>query len=183
MFMLVIGGAASGKSAFAEACSTGWGSPALYVATMEPLGEEAAARIERHRAQRRDAGFVTLECPRDLARAHLGSYPAALIDDIGNLVANELFAPSHRDACAGAVSERVVAGVDRVRSACGRVVAVTPDVSSDGVGYDDGTREWQRAIALANARMAAKADCVVEVVCGIPVWIKGDEKSWKEARS
>ena len=48
MFMLVIGGAASGKSAFAEACSAARGAPALYVATMEPFGEEAAARIERH---------------------------------------------------------------------------------------------------------------------------------------
>ena len=45
MFMLVIGGAASGKSAFAEACSAACGAPAL-VATMEPFGEEAAARID-----------------------------------------------------------------------------------------------------------------------------------------
>ena len=121
MFMLVIGGAASGKSAFAEACSAARGAPALYVATMEPFGEEAAARIERHRAQRRGAGFVTFECP------------------------------------------------------C--------DVSSDGVAYDEETRAWQRALGRINARLAGDADCVVEVVCGIPVWVKGDEDIWKGACS
>lgn len=182
MFMLVIGGAASGKSAFAEACCAACGAPALYVATMEPFGEEAAARIERHRAQRAGAGFVTLECPRDLARADLGTYAVALIDDIGNLAANELFAPTRPDTRADrgdAVCDRVAAGVERVRAACGRVVAVTCDVSSDGVDYDEETRAWQRSLACINARLADVADCVVEVVCGIPVWVKGDEGIWE----
>lgn len=186
MFMLVIGGAASGKSAFAESCSTGWGDRSLYVATMEPLCEEADARIERHRAQRAGAGFVTFECPRDLAHADVGAYPAALLDDIGNLVANELFAPSDPDTRAGgedAVCERVFAGVERVRAACGRVVAVTCDVAADGIAYDDATDAWLRSLARINARLAATADCVVEVVCGIPLWIKGDEDIWKEDRS
>ena len=78
MFMLVIGGAASGRGAFAEACSAACGAPALYVATMEPFGEEAAARIERHRSQREGAGFVTLECPRDLAQADVEHMPRRL---------------------------------------------------------------------------------------------------------
>ena len=110
----------------------------------------------------------------------------ALIDDIGNLAANELFAPSRPDAradCVDAACDRVVAGVGRVRSACAGVVAVTCDVSSDGVAYDEETRAWQRALGCINARLAGDADCVVEVVCGIPVWVKGDEDIWKGACS
>ena len=57
---LVIGAAASGKSAYAESLCLGHDGPRVYLATMEPFGEEGARRIARHRALREGKGFSTL---------------------------------------------------------------------------------------------------------------------------
>ena len=61
MFTLVIGGSASGKSEFAEQLTLSLDGPRLYIATMEPFGVEAQARIARHRTARRERGFETIE--------------------------------------------------------------------------------------------------------------------------
>ena len=63
--LLVCGGAASGKSAYAESmlCRLSGDAPRIYLATMMPFGDEAASRIARHREQRAGAGFETRECP------------------------------------------------------------------------------------------------------------------------
>ena len=62
---LVIGGARSGKSRFAEGLVTALPSPWLYVATGEARDAEMDARIAHHRA-RRGAGWITREVPMDL---------------------------------------------------------------------------------------------------------------------
>ena len=66
MLILVTGGASSGKSAYAESLCLPF-SPRYYVACMQPFGRDAEARIERHRAMRRDKGFTTVERYTDLA--------------------------------------------------------------------------------------------------------------------
>ena len=91
---LVIGAAASGKSAYAESLCLGHDGPRVYLATMEPFGEEGARRIARHRALREGKGFSTLERTRDVGAAVPGLPRGCtlLLEDVGNLVANELFA-------------------------------------------------------------------------------------------
>ncbi len=91
---LVIGAAASGKSAYAESLCLGHDGPRVYLATMEPFREEGARRIARHRALREGKGFSTLECSRDVGAAAPGLPRGCtlLLEDVGNLVANELFA-------------------------------------------------------------------------------------------
>ena len=68
MEALVYGGAASGKSRYAEdlLCALSGEGPRIYLATMEAMDEESRARVRRHRALRQNKGFSTLECPRDL---------------------------------------------------------------------------------------------------------------------
>ena len=148
---LVIGAAASGKSAYAESLCLGHEGPRVYLATMEPFGEEGARCIARHRALREGKGFSTLERTRDVGAAVSGLPRGCtlLLEDVGNLVANELFAE-------GGLSPR------------------DPDVFADGMRYDEGTEAWRRALARVNAGVAALADRAVEVVCGIPVWMKGE---------
>ena len=89
----VIGAAASGKSAYAESLCLGHDGPRVYLATMEPFGEEGARRIARHRALREGKGFSTLERTRDVGAAVPGLPRGCtlLLEDVGNLVANELF--------------------------------------------------------------------------------------------
>ena len=69
MTALILGGAASGKSEYGErlALSLPRRGELLYLATMEPFGGEAEARIRRHRALRAGKGFQTWERPKNRA--------------------------------------------------------------------------------------------------------------------
>ena len=168
MLNLVIGAAASGKSEYAEDIVMSLPGEKIYIATMEPFGAEAKERIARHRALRAGKGFTTVERPRDL----IGLTPEAdwnvLIEDLPNLAANELFSPE------GGGADAVLSGVDRICKIVSSVTIVTGDIFSDGAEYDVGTREYMEMLADLHMRIAAKADNVVEVVCGIPCAVKGE---------
>ena len=168
MVNLVIGAAASGKSEYAEDIVMSLPGEKIYIATMEPFGAEAEERIARHRVLRAGKGFSTVERPRDL----IGLTPEAdwnvLIEDLPNLAANELFSPE------GGGADAVLSGVDRICKIVSSVTIVTGDIFSDGAEYDVGTREYMEMLADLHMRIAAKADNVVEVVCGIPCAVKGE---------
>ena len=170
MIVLVTGGASSGKSAFAERVACALPAPHVYLATMRGAGAEAAARIERHRALRAGKGFETVECPNMLeSLAHSGSLPdwgTVLLEDLGNLAANEMFAEHSRTA------SEVMAGIDSVASQCANLVIVTNEIGSDGCSYDDGTRAYLEFLGALACACAARADAVVEVVAGTPRILK-----------
>ena len=168
MVNLVIGAAASGKSEYAEDIVMSLPGEKIYIATMEPFGAEAKERIARHRAFRAGKGFSTVERPRNL----IGLTPEAdwnvLIEDLPNLAANELF------SLEGGGANAVLSGVDRICKTASSVTIVTGDIFSDGAEYDVGTQEYMEMLADLHMRIAAKADNVVEVVCGIPCAVKGE---------
>ena len=116
MFTLVIGGAASGKSEYAESLLLGRPGPRYYLATMEPAADgECRARIERHRALRAGKGFATIERAVDLRGLALPARGDVLLEDLGNLAANELYSPAGAgpDGALEAVVEGVAGGVPR----------------------------------------------------------------------
>ena len=172
MFVLVTGGASSGKSAFAERVACALPAPHAYLATMQGAGEEAAARIERHRALRAGKGFETVECPCGLERLALdGVLPeqgTVLLEDLGNLAANEMFAEHPRTA------DEAMAGIDAVARQCANLVIVTNEIGSDGIDYGDATRADQEFLGALACACAARADAVFEVVASLPRVIKAD---------
>ena len=93
MLTLVIGGAASGKSAYAEHLAVQSGGPRYYLATMQVWDAECAARVAKHRAMRAQKQFSTVECPQNLHLVRLPQQSTALLEDLGNLAANELYRP------------------------------------------------------------------------------------------
>jgi adenosylcobinamide kinase/adenosylcobinamide-phosphate guanylyltransferase len=167
MLTLVVGGAASGKSAFAEAVTTALPGPRLYLAAMEPFGEEARARIARHRALRAGKGFQTLERYVDLSGAPLPAGANVLLEDLGNLAANELYRPD------GGGEAAALAGV-LAAARCAHLTVVTNEVFSGGMDYEGDTLRYLGALARLNRALAARADTVVEVVCGLPNLLKGE---------
>ena len=72
-----------------------------------------------------------------------------------------------------AVTEKIIAGIAQLNAKLTHLVIVTNNVFEDGITYDDTTMEYIRAMGNINARLAAMADEVIEVVAGIPIEIKG----------
>ena len=176
MKVLVTGGASSGKSAWAEGVALSLPTPHVYVATMEPYGDEAAARIAHHRELRAGKGFVTVERPRDFAGLTLPSEAAegtVLLEDLGNLVANELFVDG-REIPAEEALETVDRGLSALESRCANLVVVTNEIGSDAGAYGEGTRAYQRLLGSIACRLAARFDVVAECVFGIPQVVKGE---------
>ncbi len=171
MMILLTGGSACGKSAYAESLLSRLPAPRYYLAAMRPYGDDGAARIERHRRLRAGKGFITVERYTDFAQLILPARGSALLECICNLTANEMF-----DAD-GSFSDpffAVMSGVQALLEQCGDLLVVTNDVGSDGGGYDAATMAYVRALGRINAALAERADAVYELVVGIPLAVKGE---------
>ncbi|MBO4310490.1 MAG: bifunctional adenosylcobinamide kinase/adenosylcobinamide-phosphate guanylyltransferase [Lachnospiraceae bacterium] len=176
MFTLVYGGSASGKSQFAEdlICKYSEGKNKYYIATMK-VGEdeENIERVEKHREQRKNKGFETIECPHDLESAVslITSDKNVLLECVSNLVANEMFFGGEIMGMEETV-EKVQKGIKSLADASDNVVFVTNNVFESGSDYDVTTLSYMDALGKVNRDLFEKADEVYEVVVGIPLRIK-----------
>ena len=176
--ILVYGGSGSGKSAWAEktllaeAARTP-GSRAVYLAAMESSSPEAAARIRRHRAMRAKHGaeagldFVTIERPTDIASAPVQPGDFILLEDLGNLLANEIWSPI--GAGPQNAPAHILTGVHALLERVSFLAIVSNDIFSDGIQYDDSTMAYIRQLASLHRSLSAIAEQTTEVVCGIPL--------------
>lgn len=172
MRIVVTGGSASGKSALAEqiAVQCSAGAARLYVAAMQPFGADAQFRIARHQKLRAGKGFETAECYADYAHfVPSGSYSAILFECLSNALANELFSADGTGNTDG-----ILQCMDRLEAACGHLIIVTNEIFSDGILYDADVMRYMRELGILNQKLAARADVVIESVCGIPVYWKGE---------
>jgi adenosylcobinamide kinase / adenosylcobinamide-phosphate guanylyltransferase len=164
---LVIGGARSGKSRFAEGLIAATGRPKRYIATAEAWDDEMRARIARHRADR-GAGWVTVDAPRDLGAA-LGAATAneAVLVDCATLwLTNHMLADAELEAEAATLLAAL--------SACAApVVVVTNDVGGGIVPDNALARRFRDAQGRLNQQLAAQAGLVVTVIAGLPLVLKG----------
>jgi adenosylcobinamide kinase/adenosylcobinamide-phosphate guanylyltransferase len=163
---LVLGGARSGKSRYAEGLVTALPPPWTYLATAQPLDAEMAERIAAHRA-RRGGGWTTIEARHDLAAA-LSAHATApmLVDCLTLWLSNRMLANADVDAEIGAL-ERALA--ERTAP----VVMVANEVGFGIVPDNVLARRFRDQQGLLNQRIAAKADRVVLMVAGLPVGVKG----------
>jgi adenosylcobinamide kinase / adenosylcobinamide-phosphate guanylyltransferase len=162
---LVLGGARSGKSRHAESLITAGPPPWAYVATAEPLDDEMTARIAAHRA-RRGAGWRDIEAPRDLAGALAGiGSDAVLVDCLTLWLSNLMLA----DADIEAETARLEAALARIAAP---VVLVSNEVGFGIVPDNALARRFRDAQGRLNQRIAARADCVVLMVAGLPLVVK-----------
>ena len=119
MFTLIIGGAASGKSALAERAAQTLPGEKVYLATMEVFDAESRARVARHRAARAGKGFQTLEQPTAVDLTPLPAEANVLLEDLSNLLANEMFSP------AGGGAQAALRGVEALERRCANLTVVT----------------------------------------------------------
>ena len=164
--LLITGGARSGKSTLAERLTLGFGAPALYLATAEPLDAEMAERIARHRA-RRGAEWQTRIAPLALAEALADSDggPPRLVDCITLWLSNLMLA--------GRDWEAEVAGLAALLPRLtAPVVLVTNEVGAGIVPENALARRFRDAAGLTNQRLAAVCNEVWLCVAGQPLNLK-----------
>lgn len=193
MMILITGGSASGKSAFAEDKLLSFGDKKrYYLATMAVWDEECRERIRRHRIKRSGKGFSTIEKPVDLKDVSLPGGSAALLECVSNLTANELFREergengqeSEKTRGAGREQkawERITGGIFNLKEQAEDLVVVTNEVFSDGISYDPGTEQYLRLLGKINCWLANMADEVYEVSCGLPICVKCAENGAERA--
>jgi adenosylcobinamide kinase/adenosylcobinamide-phosphate guanylyltransferase len=175
--VLVIGGARSGKSAFAERLVDG-DTSVTYVATApdRPDDAEWVARVARHRA-RRPAAWTTVESP-DVAAALRAVTGTVLVDCFSLWLATALdgvgaWQPdADADAAAAALDARVREVVGAWQATAARVVGVSSEVGLGVVPATPAGRRYRDELGRLNALLAAAADEVWLVTAGLPRRLK-----------
>jgi len=175
--VLVLGGARSGKSTFAQQMAARWGGDrVLFVATAEVGDEEMRRRVAAH-LRERPAAWRTVEAPRDVARGvagHLDGVEVVLLDCLTVLVSNLLLAhsdPFDPAARAGVLAE-VEAIVSRARETPACWIVVSNEVGAGLVPPSPVGRSYRDLLGLANQRLAQEADQVTLLVAGVPMRVK-----------
>lgn len=164
---LVIGGASSGKSGWAEQLVKSAGLSLVYLATAQAKDGEMAVKIARHQSGRGD-GWRTVESPLDLSGelAKTSSGDIILVDCLTMWLTNHLLAESNLDQ---QFSELLKTMADVVTP----VVFVSNEVGQGGVPENALARVFQREQGRLNQLIAARADLVVAVQAGLPMLLKG----------
>lgn len=185
---LILGGARSGKSSYAQALAEQRASlfgknlaaqecPVLFVATALPFDDEMRARIAKHQSER-PAGWQTLESPQEVGNA-IQKYPESpriILLDCLTLLANNVILALPDAENAAAAQDALDMEIDRLLEAYAQSSAEWIVVSNEvGLGlvpaYPLG-RVYRDVLGRANQRVAQVADRVLFMVAGIPMTVK-----------
>ena len=174
---LILGGARSGKSSYAQSLAEATGKPVTFLATAQALDEEMSARIQKHRAER-PAGWQTLEIACDIA-AHSKQIESdvVILDCITLLVSNLLMQfvkDDHVDETPfmQAVQKEIEGLVETIREREREWLIISNEVGLGLVPPYPMGRVYRDALGWANQRLAREADHVLFLVAGIPMTVK-----------
>ena len=168
---LVLGGARSGKSRFAEGLIAGHAGRAVYLATAQAGDAEMAERIRRHRARRGD-GWTTIEEPLELPRALASATRdnAAVLVDCLTLWLSNLMA-ADRDV------EREARSLAESLPGLGAPVVFVSNEVGLGIVPDNAlARTFRDHAGLLHQAVATAADRVYFVAAGLPLLIKDEQQ-------
>jgi adenosylcobinamide kinase/adenosylcobinamide-phosphate guanylyltransferase len=164
---LVLGGARSGKSTFAERLASDSSLARIYIATATASDDEMSERIDHHRAGR-DAGWQTIEEPVDLVGTLMRESArerVILVDCLTLWLSNLMYAK--RDP-----AEESARLTDWLRAAPGPVVLVSNEIGLGLVPLTPLGRSFRDAQGRLNQQVAAAASDVVFLAAGLPLWLK-----------
>lgn len=164
---LVIGGARSGKSRYAESLVLRSGRARVYIATAEAWDEEMRQRIQHH-VQDRGEYWTTIEAPHDLTAA-LGRVTrdqVVLLDCATLWLTNRMLAEAD-------LSVETTALRDAIRNCPAPVVVVSNEVGWSIVPENALARAFRDAQGRLNQQLAMDADLAVAVMAGLPLALKG----------
>ena len=152
---LICGPNNSGKSLYAEDVAVRSGKKLIYLATMIPQTEENNKRIEKHRIQRQDKGFHTIEKGWNIGEIDVDQDTVVLLEDVSNLVANGIF--MH-----GETSEKALEDILKLAERCKKLIIVSISGLS-AAGYDNETVNYIEQLNWLNEKIKEKASVVIDM--------------------
>jgi adenosylcobinamide kinase/adenosylcobinamide-phosphate guanylyltransferase len=175
--ILILGGARSGKSRYAQELAEKLGRKVLYVATAEALDDEMKARIEAHRRSR-PSSWKTVEAASDVAAAIADDVVDAdvvIIDCLTLLLSNV----ADEDAGVEVWEKRAAEELDRLVAladgAAARFIVVSNEVGLGLVPAYPLGRGFRDVVGWANQMLARRAAEVYFMVAGIPLKLKKED--------
>jgi len=163
---LVIGGAKSGKSMYAQNLSKKLENESgnlYYVATMNPYDLEDLKRIENHLKEREGYGFDTIEIQRNIGSiaSKIEKKDTLLIDSLTSIVTNEMFVSNDFNEN---VKSNIINGIKSISNVALNVVMVSDYISSDSIHYDSYTESFRKELGTLNREVTSFSDVVIECV-------------------
>lgn len=179
--VLVTGGCRSGKSAYAQCLAESLPPTRLFVATCPVTDDEIRRRIEQHRLARQDRGWETIEEQCDLARILRcnGQHQVLLVDCVTLWINNLMYHAERegRPLTEADVVEQCRQVLDAAAACAGTVIFVTNEVGLGVVPENARARHYRDLIGRANQVLAARADTVALLCCGIALHLKDVNKT------
>jgi adenosylcobinamide kinase/adenosylcobinamide-phosphate guanylyltransferase len=174
---LILGGARSGKSSYAQNLAEESGGSVTFLATAQALDEEMSVRIQKHRSER-PSNWETLEIPYEIA-SHVSQVKSevVILDCVTLLISNLLMQFVKDDLVEEApfmtsvqkeIDELIMTLRDREQA----WLIVSNELGLGLVPPYQMGRVYRDAIGWANQRLAREADRVILMVAGIPTVIK-----------
>ncbi|MBU0921523.1 MAG: bifunctional adenosylcobinamide kinase/adenosylcobinamide-phosphate guanylyltransferase [Pseudomonadota bacterium] len=169
MLELILGGARSGKSRFAERLAADSGLAVTYIATSQPLDGEMTERIAHHR-ERRPAHWTLVEEPLQLVRV-LREQAAAnrclLVDCLTLWLTNLLMLDD-----AARLAEERDALLECLDGLPGRILLVSNETGLGVVPLGELTRRYVDETGWVHQAVAERAQRVTFMVAGLPMTLK-----------
>jgi adenosylcobinamide kinase/adenosylcobinamide-phosphate guanylyltransferase len=165
--LLVLGGARSGKSRYAQARAEGLDAELVFIATAQAFDAEMVDRIARHRADR-DARWATVEAPVALAaaiRAECREDRVLLIDCLTLWTSNLLLAEHDIPAAADQL-------IMAIHEATGPLILVSNEVGLGIVPDNELARRFRDEAGRVNQQVAAAVDEAMFIAAGLPLRLK-----------
>lgn len=175
--LLVTGGSRSGKSRYAQQIAESYPAPRVFIATCQVCDREMEDRVRKHRNTRNPANWRTIEEPLDLAGAlrSAGESSVMLIDCLTIWINNLLY--EARKSGDIPTAEKAAAACRHVLDVCrsinGTIIFVSGEVGMGIVPDNPLTRLYRDCVGDCNQMIAAAADTVTLVNCGLPLTLKG----------
>lgn len=172
--VLILGGARSGKSNYAQKMASSYGGKVLFLATAQALDEEMRLRIESHR-KARPKSWRTLELACGLGNGiakHIGDSKVVIIDCLTLLVSNLVGrggSAEEAERCVRREINSLLRCLDKVRAT---FIIVSNEVGLGLVPDNPLGRLYRDLLGKANQAVARRADEVYFMVAGMPTKLK-----------
>lgn len=173
---LILGGARSGKSTYAEKLAMQANQAVTYVATAQVYDDEFKARIQHHQ-DRRPADWVLVEEPHHLAQtlARLAQTKQCLIVDCLTLWLAQWICPDCKPPQESSWQSERADFLAQLPSLPGNIILVSNEVGMGIVPLGEINRQFQDEQGKLNQAVATVADQVIFVVAGLPLTLKSGD--------